>query len=80
MGRLTKRVLNDTNTIMNFSILDIIVSGVILFFGFTGLKKGFAQQLSTLLTFLLTVMAIYYAYPVFLQYLAATFTNLNKPA
>lgn len=65
---------------MNISILDLILGIILLFFGFLGFKKGFAKQLSTLLTFLLTVLAIYYAYPIFLKYLASTFVELSKAA
>lgn len=65
---------------MNISILDLILGIILLLFGFLGFKKGFAKQLSTLLTFFITVLAIYYAYPIFLKYLAATFVELSKTA
>lgn len=65
---------------MNINILDILLSVVILFFGFIGFKKGFAKQLSTFLTFLLTVLLIYYVYPIFLEFLANTFPALDKNA
>lgn len=58
---------------MEFSILDISALVTLGFFGFLGFKQGFAKHLSALLTFLLTVMIIYYIYPVFLEYLANTF-------
>lgn len=65
---------------MNVSLLDIFLGVVILFFGFIGFKKGFAKQLSTFLTFLLTVLLIYYVYPIFLEFLANTFPALDKNA
>ena len=65
---------------MNINILDILLSVVILFFGFIGFKKGFAKQLSTFLTFLLTVLLIYYVYQFFLEFLANTFPALDKNA
>ena len=38
---------------MDWSILDIVLSVVLLIFGVHGLTEGFARQLATLITFFL---------------------------
>ena len=40
-----------------------------------GLREGFARQLATLITFVLTMVALYVAYPVLLEYLANHFPD-----
>ena len=44
-------------------------------FGIFGFREGFARQLATLFTFVLTMVALYVAYPVLLEYLANHFQN-----
>ena len=46
---------------MEWSGLDIGVSVLALFFGVFGLREGFARQLATLITFVLTMVALYVA-------------------
>jgi uncharacterized membrane protein required for colicin V production len=60
---------------MEWSGLDIGVSVLALLFGLFGLREGFARQLATLITFVLTMVALYVAYPVLLEYLANHFPN-----
>ncbi|HBO87288.1 MAG TPA: hypothetical protein DD620_00870 [Verrucomicrobia bacterium] len=60
---------------MEWSGLDIGVSVVALLFGVFGLREGFARQLATLITFVLTMVALYVAYPVLLEYLANHFPD-----
>ncbi|MFL2860538.1 MAG: CvpA family protein [Pontiellaceae bacterium] len=60
---------------MEWSGLDIGASVVALLFGVFGLREGFARQLATLITFVLTMVALYVAYPVLLEYLANHFPD-----
>ena len=60
---------------MEWSVLDIVVSVLALLFGIFGLREGFARQLATLITFVLTMVALYVAYPVLLEYLANHFPD-----
>jgi len=62
---------------MDWSILDIVLSVVLLIFGVHGLTEGFARQLATLITFFLTVAGLYFAYPLLLEYLACNFPHLS---
>ena len=55
-------------------VLDMVVS-VGATFGVFGLREGFARQLATLITFVLTMVALYVAYPVLLEYLANHFPD-----
>ena len=50
---------------MDLSILDIGVTVLAVIFGIFGLREGFARQLATLVTFFLTMIALYVAYPSF---------------
>lgn len=58
---------------MDWSVLDVVVGVLALMFGIFGLRAGFARQLATLLTFVLTMVVLYVAYPVLLEYLAGNF-------
>ncbi len=58
---------------MEWSVLDVGVGVLALLFGIFGLREGFARQLATLITFVLTMVALYVAYPVLLEYLAGNF-------
>ena len=60
---------------MDWSVLDIGVSVMALLFGIFGFREGFARQLATLFTFVLTMVALYVAYPVLLEYLANHFPD-----
>ena len=60
---------------MDLSILDIGVTVLAVIFGIFGLREGFARQLATLVTFFLTMIALYVAYPILLEYLANQFTD-----
>ena len=65
---------------MNVSLLDIFLGILILFFGFIGFKKRFCKAAFNISYFLLTVLLIYYVYPIFLEFLANTFPALDKNA
>ncbi|MAI20759.1 MAG: hypothetical protein CMF28_06000 [Kiritimatiellaceae bacterium] len=58
---------------MEWSVLDVGVGVLALLFGIFGLREGFARQLATLITFVLTMVALYVAYPILLEYLAGNF-------
>ena len=65
---------------MNINILDILLSVVILFFGFIGFKKGFAKQLSTFSNFFINCFVNLLCISNFLEFLANTFPALDKNA
>ena len=58
---------------MEWSVLDVGVGVLALLFGIFGLREGFARQLATLITFVLTMVALYVAYPILLEDLAGNF-------
>lgn len=62
------------------SLIDLTVLAAVLLFAFGGLHKGFAGQIAHILTFLITGLILFFAYPFIYTELTDLFYRLNERA
>lgn len=60
------------------SMIDVAYVAVALLFGLGGLQKGFASQISHILTFLAMGLFLFFAYPSIYTYMGRLFRSMNQ--
>ncbi len=60
------------------SWIDVAYAGVALLFAWGGYQKGFAGQVAHILTFLVSGILLFFAYPAIFEYLGRIFRNFSQ--
>ena len=60
------------------SWIDVVYVGIALMFAWGGFQKGFAAQVAHILTFLVSGVLLFFAYPALFEYFGRVFRNLDQ--